>query len=335
MAAVPAPGDTVQGDTSLETYSVSLDRIINEMQLRVLSGGELTAGVNITTPDLNRPGLEITGYTEDFTHDRVQLMGNSEMLYLRGLEPEVRGGRLEKLFAMGFPCLIIARALEPFPEMLALSAKYGIPVLGADIATTALYSELNRYLCVQLAPRAMIHAGLVEVYGEGVLIEGKSGVGKSETMLELIKRGHRLVADDLVEIRRVSHKTLVGSAPDIIRHLIEIRGVGFVDVKRLYGIGAVKMTENIQLVIQLEKWVEGKEYERVGMEDTFTDILGIKVPCVTIPVMPGRNLAVIVEAATMNNRQKMMGYNAAKELNKRVFENGGMPEGGSGFSPYY
>ncbi|MBO5076710.1 MAG: HPr(Ser) kinase/phosphatase [Clostridia bacterium] len=319
----------------METYSVSLDRIIKEMQLRVLSGGELTAGVNITTPDLNRPGLEITGYTEDFTHDRVQLMGNSEMLYLRGLTPEVREARLEKLFAMGFPCLIIARALEPFPEMLTLAEKYSIPVLGADIATTSLYSELNRYLCVQLAPRVAIHAGLVEVYGEGVLIEGKSGVGKSETMLELIKRGHRLVADDLVEIRRVSHKTLVGSAPDIIRHLIEIRGVGFVDVKRLYGIGAVKMTENIQLVIQLEKWVEGKEYERVGLEDKYTEILGIKVPCVTIPVMPGRNLAVIVEAATMNNRQKMMGYNAAKELNKRVFENGGMPEGGSGYSPYY
>ncbi|MBO7406296.1 MAG: HPr(Ser) kinase/phosphatase [Clostridia bacterium] len=319
----------------METYSVSLDRIIKEMQLRVLSGGELTAGVNITTPDLNRPGLEITGYTEDFTHDRVQLMGNSEMLYLRGLTSEVREARLEKLFAMGFPCLIIARALEPFPEMLALAEKYSIPVLGADIATTSLYSELNRYLCVQLAPRVAIHAGLVEVYGEGVLIEGKSGVGKSETMLELIKRGHRLVADDLVEIRRVSHKTLVGSAPDIIRHLIEIRGVGFVDVKRLYGIGAVKMTENIQLVIQLEKWVEGKEYERVGLEDKYTEILGIKVPCVTIPVMPGRNLAVIVEAATMNNRQKMMGYNAAKELNKRVFENGGMPEGGSGYSPYY
>ena len=319
----------------METYSVSLDRIIKEMQLRVLSGGELTAGVNITTPDLNRPGLEITGYTEDFTHDRVQLMGNSEMLYLRGLTPEVRETRLEKLFAMGFPCLIIARALEPFPEMLTLAEKYSIPVLGADIATTSLYSELNRYLCVQLAPRVAIHAGLVEVYGEGVLIEGKSGVGKSETMLELIKRGHRLVADDLVEIRRVSHKTLVGSAPDIIRHLIEIRGVGFVDVKRLYGIGAVKMTENIQLVIQLEKWVEGKEYERVGLEDKYTEILGIKVPCVTIPVMPGRNLAVIVEAATMNNRQKMMGYNAAKELNKRVFENGGMPEGGSGYSPYY
>ena len=315
-------------------YSVSLDKIINEMQLTVLCGGELTSRVLIFTPDLNRPGLEISGYTDDFTRDRIQLMGNSEMLYLKSLDEDVRRQKLAKLFEMGFPCLIIARSLEPFPEMLSLGEKYGIPVLGADIATTALYSELNRYLCVQLAPRKTVHAGLVEVYGEGVLIQGKSGVGKSETMLELIKRGHRLVADDIVEIRRVSHKTLVGSAPDVIRHLIEIRGVGFVDVKRLYGVGAVKMTENIQLVIQLEKWVEGKEYERVGLEDTYTEILGIKVPCVTIPVMPGRNLAVIVEAATMNNRQKMMGYNAAQELNKRVFENGA-PEGGSGFSPYY
>ena len=318
-----------------ETYSVSLAKIIKEMQLRLLCCESIAEKVLITTPDLNRPGLEISGYTEDFTHDRIQLMDNSEIMYLGSLSPETRRKKLAKLFGMGFPCLIIARALEPYPEMLKLGEKYGIPVLGADIATTALYSELNRYLCVQLAPRLSIHAGLVEVYGEGVLIQGKSGVGKSETMLELIKRGHRLVADDLVEIRRVSHKTLVGSAPDIIRHLIEIRGVGFVDVKRLYGVGAVKLTENIQLVIKLEKWVEGKEYERVGLEDTYTDILGIQVPCVTIPVMPGRNLAVIVEAATMNNRQKMMGYNAAKELNKRVFENGGAPEGGSSFSPYY
>ena len=318
-----------------DVYSVSLEKIIKEMQLELLCCAGRAGEILITTPDLNRPGLEISGYTEDFTHDRIQLMGNSEMMYLGSLDEHVREEKLAKLFGMGFPCLIIARSLRPYPEMLTLGEKYGIPVLSAEIATTALYSELNRYLCVQLAPRLTMHAGLVEVYGEGVLIQGKSGVGKSETMLELIKRGHRLVADDLVEIRRVSHKTLVGSAPDVIRHLIEIRGVGFVDVKRLYGVGAVKMTENIQLVIQLEKWIEGKEYERVGLEDTYTEILGIKVPSVTIPVMPGRNLAVIVEAATMNNRQKMMGYNAAKELNKRVFENGGIPEGGSSFSPYY
>jgi len=317
-----------------EKYTVSLQKIIDEMQLRVLWGEELVGKVEITTPDLNRPGLEIAGYTEDFASDRLQVMGNSEMMYLKSKEPEVRYEKLRKLFSLGFPCLIIARGMEPFREMLDLAKEFSIPVLGAEVVTTALYSELNRYLCVQLAPRMTIHAGLIEVYGEGVLIQGKSGVGKSETALELIKRGHRLVADDVVEIRRVSHKTLVGRAPDVIRHLMEIRGVGFVDVKQLFGIGAVKLTENIQLVIQLEKWVEGKEYERVGMEDTYTEILGIKVPCVTIPVMPGRNLAVIIEAATMNNRQKKMGYNAAVELNKRVFEQG-VPEAGSSFSTYY
>ena len=317
-----------------EKYSVGLEKIVSEMQLRVLCCGEKIDEVTINTPDLNRPGLEIAGYTDGFTNDRVQLMGNAEMLYLQSKPEDVRREKLKKYFALGFPCLIIARSLEPFPEMLEFAGEYGIPVLGSDMATTSLHSELNRYLCVQLAPRVSIHAGLIEVYGEGVLIKGKSGVGKSETALELIKRGHRLVADDLVEIRRVSHKTLVGAAPDVIRHLIEIRGVGFVDVKRLYGMGAVKMTENIELVIQLEKWIEGKEYERVGSEETYTDILGIRVPCVTIPVMPGRNLAVIIEAATMNNRQKMMGYNAAKELEKRVFEQGA-PEGGSSFSPYY
>ena len=315
-------------------YSVKLQKIIDEMQLKVLCGEELVASVEITTPDLNRPGLEISGYTEGFAGDRLQVMGNSEMMYLKGMSPEERYSKLRSLFKLGFPCLIIARGMEPFPEMQELAREFSIPVLGAEVVTTALYSELNRYLCVQLAPRMTVHAGLIEVYGEGVLIQGKSGVGKSETALELIKRGHRLVADDVVEIRRVSHKTLVGRAPEVIRHLMEIRGVGFVDVKQLFGIGAVKLTENIQLVIQLEKWVEGKEYERVGMEETYTEILGIKVPCVTIPVMPGRNLAVIIEAATMNNRQKKMGYNAAVELNKRVFEQGA-PEAGSSFSTYY
>lgn len=309
-------------------YRVTLRKIVEEMQFEILSGADRVDQICVTSPDLNRPGLELTGFSECFTNDRIQLMGNVEMFYLKELEPQVRAEKLNGLFRFGFPCMIIARNLEPFPELLDAAVRYGIPVLRAAEATTTVYSELNRYLCVQLAPRETVHAGLIEVYGEGVLIMGKSGVGKSETALELIKRGHRLVADDLVEIRRVSNKTLVGSAPDVIRHLIELRGVGFVDVKRLYGVGAVKITENIQLVIQLEQWVEGKDYERVGLEDHYTEILGIKVPCVTVPVMPGRNLAVIVEVATMNNRQKMMGYNAAKELNRRIFE-GGIPQGGS------
>lgn len=313
-----------------QEYSVCLRKIVEEMQLEILACPEAVDSVFVTSPHLNRPGLELAGYAEDFSSDRIQLMGNAEMHYLGGLIPAARRRKTERLFSYGFPCLIIARNQDPFPEMLDIAARCRIPVLRTDAVTTALHSELNRYLSVQLAPRETIHAGLIEVYGEGVLITGKSGVGKSETALELIKRGHRLVADDLVEIRRVSDKTLVGTAPDVIRHLIEIRGVGFVDVKRLYGVGAVKITENIQLVIQLEKWVEGKEYDRVGLDDHFTNILGLDVPSVTVPVMPGRNLAVIVEVATMNNRQKMMGYNAARELNRRVFESGpnGL-EGGS------
>lgn len=309
-------------------YSVCLRKIVEEMKFSVLCQEERVDEVFVYSPDLNRCGLELTGYLDGFANDRIQLVGKVEMQYLRDLESEDRKQKIEGLFRYGFPCLIIARGIEPFPEMLDVACKYRIPILQTKEITTSVYSELNRFLCVQLAPRETVHAGLIEVYGEGVLIMGQSGVGKSETALELIKRGHRLIADDLVEIRRVSNKTLVGTSPEIIRHLIELRGVGFVDVKRLYGVGAVKLTENIQLVIQLEHRIEGKEYDRVGLEDYYTDILGIQVPCVTIPVMPGRNLAVIVEVATMNNRQKRMGYNAAKELNRRVFE-GGKLEGGS------
>ncbi len=316
-------------------YSVCLRKIVEEMHLSVLSGEERADEVFIHSPDLNRCGLELTGYLDGFANDRIQLAGKVEMQYLRDLESEDRKQKIDGLFQYGFPCLIIARGIAPFEEILEASARYNIPVLQTQEITTALYSELNRYLCVQLAPRQTVHAGLIEVYGEGVLIMGESGVGKSETALELIKRGHRLIADDLVEIRRVSNKTLVGTSPEIIRHLIELRGVGFVDVKRLYGVGAVKLTENIQLVIELEHRVEGKEYDRVGMEDHYKDILGIQVPCVTVPVMPGRNLAVIVEVATMNNRQKMMGYNAAKELNRRVFEGGSLEGGSVKVDPYH
>lgn len=309
-------------------YSVCLRKIVEEMKFSVLCGEERVDEIFVHSPDLNRCGLELTGYLDGFANDRIQLVGKVEMQYLRDLESKDRRQKLEGLFKYGFPCLIIARGIEPFSELLEAANQYRIPVLQTKEITTSVYSELNRFLCVQLAPRDTVHAGLIEVYGEGVLIMGQSGVGKSETALELIKRGHRLIADDLVEIRRVSNKTLVGTSPEIIRHLIELRGVGFVDVKRLYGVGAVKLTENIQLVIQLEHRIEGKEYDRVGLEDHYTEILGIQVPCVTIPVMPGRNLAVIVEVATMNNRQKRMGYNAAKELNRRVFE-GGSIEGGS------
>lgn len=304
-----------------EKYTVCLSKIIKAQNLEILCGKELVEEIFIDGPDINRPGLELAGYADNFANDRIQLMGNVEMQYLYSLSDEERRDRMERLFKIGFPCIIIARNMEPCKDMLAMGIKYNIPVLRTEDTTTSFHSELNRYLCVQLAPRVTMHACFIEVYGEGVLITGSSGVGKSETALELVKRGHRLVADDIVEVRRVSNKTLVGTAPEIIRHLLEIRGIGFLDVKRLYGVGAVKMTENIQLVVDLERWEVGKEYDRVGIDDHFTDILGIKVPSVKIPVMPGRNLAIIIEVAAMNNRQKMMGYNAAKELNKRVFEN--------------
>lgn len=313
-----------------EKYNVCLSKIIADQQLEILCCEKKTEEIFLYGPDINRPGLELAGYADNFANDRVQLLGNVEMQYLYSLEATDRDERLERLFKIGFPCIIIARNMEPCENMLPLAEKYGIPVLRTTETTTAFHSELNRYLCVHLAPRITQHACLIEVYGEGVLITGNSGVGKSETALELVKRGHRLVADDIVEIRRVSNKSLVGSAPEIIRHLLEIRGIGFLDVKRLYGVGAVKLTENIQLVVDLERWEAGKEYDRVGIDDLYTEILGIKVPFVKVPVMPGRNLAIIIEVAAMNNRQKMMGYNAAKELNKRVFESGkGLPKEGS------
>ncbi len=304
----------------MEKHTVCLSKIVKELQFRVLCCEEKIEQTFIGTPDINRPGLELAGYSEYFSHDRIQLMGMVEMSYLKDLSIQNRKKKLDSFFAFPFPCLIVARNLDVFPEMLAIAEKHQTPVIQAKETTTEIYSALNRYLCVQLAPRQTVHAGLIEVFGEGVLITGESGVGKSETALELIKRGHRMVADDLVEIRRVSNKTLVGSAPDIIRHFIEIRGIGFLDVRRLYGVGSVKMTENIHLVISLEKWIEGKAYDRIGLEEQYTNILGIDVPSLTIPVMPGRNLAIIVEVAAMNNRQKMMGYNAAQELNRRVFD---------------
>lgn len=301
-------------------FYVTLKEVVDDFKLTVLCCSERLDEIKVYTPDMNRPGLALAGYVHDFSSDRIQLMGNVEMSYLRDLSMQTRKRKLETLFAFKFPCLILCRGLKPFPGMIEIARKHGVPVLSAGGVTTEVYSNINRYLMVRLAPRESVHGCLIEVYGEGVLIMGNSGVGKSEAALELVKRGHRLVADDLVEIRRVSDTTLVGSAPEIIRHLIEIRGIGFIDVRRLYGVGSVKITENIQLIINLEPWIEGKEYERVGVEDHFTELLGIEVPSVTIPVQPGRNLAVIMEVAAMENRQRRMGYNSAQELNRRVFE---------------
>ena len=274
--------------------------------------------IEITTAEVNRPGLQLTGYMELFGSDRIQILGKVEATYLESLSPEERLRRLDEYFSHGFPCLVIARGMEPFEEMLVVSRKYKIPILRTSDITSRFMSGLIRYLNLLLAPKITLHGGLVEVYGEGVLFLGESGVGKSETALELVKRGHRLIADDVVEIRRVSDKTLLGSAPENIRYFIEIRGVGILDVKNLYGMGSVKMQENINLVMKLEHWNKDKIYDRLGLEDQYTEILGIKVPSLVIPVRPGRNLAIITEVAAMNNKQKKMGYNAAKAISERL-----------------
>ncbi|MCX7923655.1 MAG: HPr(Ser) kinase/phosphatase [Clostridia bacterium] len=299
-------------------FSVTLREIMDEFQLEDMSGCGKIDDILITSADINRPGLQVAGYLEYFGTDRIQIIGKGETAYLAELSPEERYRRLDDFFKCGFPCMVVARGLEIFPEMIEVSKKYEIPVFKTTDVTSRFMSGLIRYLNVQLAPRITKHGVLVEVYGEGILILGESGVGKSEIALELVKRGHRLVADDVVEIRKVSDKTLVGTAPDIIRHFIEIRGIGILDVKNLYGVGAVKLTENINLVIHLEYWDDKKNYDRLGLVDEYTDILGIMVSSQNIPVSPGRNLAIIVEVAALNNRQKKMGYNAAKVLNERV-----------------
>lgn len=298
--------------------SVTLKEIIDVFNLEDISECKKIEDILVTTSDVNRPGLELVGNYEYFGKDRIQIIGKVETAYLDILSSKDRYDRLDGFFKLGFPCMIVARGLDVFPEMLEVSRKYQIPVLRTEDITSRLLSGLIRYLNVQLAPRVSRHGVLVEVYGEGILILGDSGVGKSETALELVKRGHRLVADDVVEIRKVSDKTLVGTAPDIIRHFMEIRGIGILDVKNLYGVGSIKITENINLVIHLELWDQNKQYDRLGLIDEYTDLLGIMVPSLNIPVRPGRNLAIIVEVAAMNNRQKKMGYNVAKLLNERV-----------------
>ena len=301
-------------------FSVSLQEIIEKFNLSVVCEGDHIDQIMITTADVSRTGLHLTGFLEFFGNSRLQVMGNAEMAYLRILSKDERMKRLNNIFKMRFPCMVVARNLEIFPEMIEASKKYHIPLLRTADYTSSFIYELFRFLNVYLAPRITTHGVLVEVYGEGILIQGESGVGKSETALEIVKRGHRLIADDLVEIRRVSDTTLLGNAPDVIRHFIEIRGIGVLDVKNLYGVGSVKMQENVNLVINLEYWDSTKNYERIGIFEEYTDILGIQVPSHTIPVRPGRNLAIIVEVAAMNYRQKEMGYNAAKVLVDRAFE---------------
>ena len=307
-----------------ELYSVSLSRIIAERSLEAVYLPDLPENIGVTNAGVNRPGLQFAGFYDHYEPSRLQIIGKVEHLYLSQLPAAERTAQLDRFFASHPVGVIITSDLEVTSEMLALAEKHRVPLLRTSLMTSAYMAALIAFLNTELAPRITRHGVLVEVYGEGVLLLADSGVGKSETAIELVKRGHRLIADDAVEIRRVSAKTLVGRAPEIIRHYVELRGIGIVDVCRLFGMGAVKDTEKIDLVINLEQWVQGKMYDRLGLDGQTTDILGIEIPSILIPVRPGRNLAIIIEIAAMNNRQKKMGYNTAEEFNKRLMESMGL-----------
>lgn len=300
---------------------VELKKLVEKMDLKNITPDVDYSDKWIETADINRPALQLTGFFEHFAAERVQVIGTVEHVFLEKMEESKKEKVYGDLLAYNIPCLVFCRNLKPEPMLLKMAAERGIPIFNSDKETTAFTAELTKWLNVQLAPCISIHGVLVDVYGVGVLIIGESGIGKSEAALELIKRGHRLVSDDVVEIRKVSDDTLVGTAPDITRHFIELRGIGIVDVKTLYGVLSVRETEMIELVIALEEWDKTKEYDRLGLEEEHMEILGNQVVRHRLPIRPGRNLAVIVETAAINHRQKQMGYNAAQELYKRVQEN--------------
>ena len=300
------------------TYQIALSQIVEEFHFEVIVRPENFDEIMIQTPEVNRPGLALAGFYEIFDAERIQLIGEAETKYLASLEPSTKRVMLQKFVDAKPVAILYTRDLPADDALVERAKKQQVPVLRTPIKTSPIMSSLIASLNTHLAPRITRHGVLVEVYGEGLLLLGDSGVGKSETAIELVKRGHRLIADDAVEIKRVSEKTLVGSAPDMIRHYVELRGIGIVDVRRLFGMGAIKDTERIDLVIQLENWVEGKMYDRLGMEEETVNILGLDIPAVTVPVRPGRNLAIILEIAAMNNRQKRMGYNTAAEFNKKL-----------------
>lgn len=307
-------------------YGVTITELIKKMNLKNVTPELDTDKIVLTHPDVNRPALQLAGFFAHFDNERVQIIGYVEQEYIKQMTHEQRRDVYDRLLASKIPCLVYSRSQVPDEDMLELCNHYGIPCLISEQSTSALMAEVIRWLNVKLAPCISIHGVLVDVFGEGVLIMGESGIGKSEAALELIKRGHRLVTDDVVEIRKVSDETLIGSAPDITRHFIELRGIGIIDVKTLFGVESVKDTQSIDMVIKLEDWNKDKEYDRLGLEDQYTEFLGNKVVCHSIPIRPGRNLAIIVESAAVNYRQKKMGYNAAQELYRRVQANLGKKE---------
>ena len=309
-----------------EEYSVSLKSIVEEQNLHIIHAAKDFDTVRVYTADVNRPALQLAGFYDYFDPNRIQLIGRVENTYLQTLAPEARRAALEQFMRFDLRALIICHDTKPLPECIELAQKYDRTLLSTKEDTSTFMADLISMLRNAMAPRVTLHGVLVEVYGEGLLIMGDSGIGKSETALELIKRGHRLIADDAVEIRRISRETLIGTAPELIRYYMELRGIGVINARHIFGVGAVKPETNVDLVVNFELWDNEKAYDRLGLDTEYTSILGVNIPSVTIPVRPGRNLAVILELAAMNNRQKKMGYNAAVALAQEhdmMIDNGG------------
>ncbi len=317
-------------DMAFEKAKVTLGEIVDEFKLDISYMPEEGRDREIIIAEVNRPGLAFTGYFEKFEPARIQLVGVVEQQYLADMDPDVRKTILIEFFRRNPVAVIITTGMKPTEEMLEIASYYEVPLLLTNQLTSDFMAALIASLNLHLAPRVTIHGVFVEVYGEGVLILGDSGIGKSETAIELVKRGHRLIADDAVVVKRVSAVSLVGTSPELIQYYVELRGIGIVDVRRIFGMGSIKQSEKVNMIIKLENWVQGKMYDRFGLETEFTDILGINVPTTTVPVRPGRNLAIIIEIAAMNNRQKKMGYNTPEEFNKKLMELYGVdPELGS------
>ncbi len=301
--------------------SISLAQIVRDLNFKCLNPDVDLESVSISHPDINRPALQLAGFFEHFDNNRIQIIGNVEMAYMRTLSSEKRTAVMEELFKREIPCLIYCREHEPSEEVLILSEKYRVPLLASRHFTSDVYASILRYLQEKLGPVQTIHGVLVDVAGVGVLIAGESGIGKSEVALELIKRGHRLVADDAVELHRINDARIVGRAPAVTENLIELRGVGIIDVKALFGAQSIKMEQDVDMVIKLEDWDKERVYDRLGSQEDYVKYLGNKITCYKIPVRPGRNVAIIVESAALNYRQKSMGYDAVEELYKRVQNN--------------
>jgi HPr kinase/phosphorylase len=302
----------------MDPYNVKLTQLVKEFHLEVIYAASDYESIRLTVADVARPGMQLAGYFEHFEPMRLQVLGNVEMSYIEKLTPEDRYSVFDRLFMYKFPALLIARSKDPHPQCLEMAKKYNVTILRSSETTSSIVSAIIAYLTAALAPRITRHGVLMEVYGEGLLLIGNSGIGKSEAAVELLKRGHRLIADDAVEIRRLNSTNLVGTAPDLIRNYIELRGIGVINVAKLFGMGAVKAENTIDLVVNIVPWNTSEVYDRLGLEDQFMDLLGVKIPMNTIPITPGRNLAVILEVAAMNNRQRRMGYNPAAEFTEQI-----------------